>query len=78
MTIRGKIIAYLGKKEAKYGITYVMLSRVRKFSDIGIKDGISKSRLCEAIQKQGKMKRWLNEEKRLKRLSTVAYNKYLY
>ena len=49
MTIRGKIVVYLGKKEAEHGITYVILSRVRKFLDIGIKDGISKSRLCEAI-----------------------------
>ena len=63
MTIRGKIVAYLGKKEAEHGITYVMLSRVQKFSDIGIKDGISKSRLCKTIQKQGKIKRQLNEEK---------------
>ena len=77
MTIRDKIVAYLGKKEAEHGITYVMLSRVRKFLDIGIKDGIGKSRLCEAIRKQGKIKRQLNEEKQLKRLSTVTYNKYL-
>ena len=77
MTIRGKIVAYLGKKEAEHGITYAMLSRVQKFSDIGIKDGISKSRLYEAIRKQGKMKRRLNEEKRLKRLADITLNKYL-
>ena len=49
MAIRDKIVAYLGKREADHGITYIILSRVYKFSDIGIKDRISKSRLYKAI-----------------------------
>ena len=78
MTIRGKIVAYLGKREADYRIIYVILSRVQKFSDISIKDMISKSRLCKAIRKQGKIKRQLNKEKQLKRLADITSKKYFH
>ena len=76
MTIPRSIVVHLGKTEADHGITCVMFSRVRKFSDIGTKDGIDKQRLCEATRKQGKMKRRINEETRLKMLADVTLNKY--
>ena len=76
MTIPRSIVVHLDKTEADHGITYVMFSRVRKFSDIGIKDGIDKKRLCDVIRKQGKMKRRINEETRLKMLADATFNKY--
>ena len=69
------IVMHLGAKEADYRITYVMFSRVCKFSDIGIKDGIDKHRLCEAIHKQGKMRRCIAEEKQLKMLAEATLSK---
>ena len=53
-----------------------MFSRVREFSDIGIKNGIDKQRLREITCKQGKMKRRINEETRLKMLADATLNKY--
>ena len=62
MTILGKIVAHLTKYKANYSITYVMLSRVHKFSNIGLKDSIDIYRLCEVIRKQSKIKRHINEK----------------
>ena len=61
----------------EHGITYVMFSRVRKFSDIGLKDRIQRSRLCEAIRKQPKMARQIREEQRLKNLAMSTWEKYI-
>ena len=49
-------------------MTYVVLSRVTKFSNLGIKDteGISKNRLCRKICKHPKIEKHLIEEKRLR------------
>ena len=76
MTIRNKIIAYLTTKEADHEITYIMLSYVYKFSNIRIKDGVEKYRLCEIIRKQSKMKRHLQEEEYLRLLADTTLNKY--
>ena len=76
MTILCSIVVYLGTKEADYRITYVIFSRVRKFSDIGTKDGIDKYRLYNAICKQGKMKRCINEEKCLKILAQATLSNF--
>ena len=54
-----------------------MFSRVRKFSDIGLKDRIQRSRLCEAIRKQPKMARRIREEQRLKNLAMSTWEKYI-
>ena len=77
MTIKGKIVAYLSTHEAEHGVTHVMFSRVCKLSDIGLKDGIQRSRLCEAIRKQSKMNRRVREEERLKNLATSTWEKYI-
>ena len=47
----------LGDREMAHGISYVALSRVRKFTNIGLKNGITKNRLCRIIKKQAKMKK---------------------
>ena len=64
MTIRNKVIVYLMDKEREHGQTYVTLSRVTKFSNLGIKDtkGLSKNQLCKKICNHPKMKKRLQEE----------------
>ena len=76
MTIPGKMVANLTNKEAEHGLTHAMFSRVRKFSDIGLKDGIALHRLCHVIRKQSKMKKRIEEEKRLKKLADATVAKY--
>ena len=61
----------------EHGLTYVALSRVTKFSNLGIKDteGISKNRLCRKIRKHPKMEKRLIEEERLREMEqhTLKY-----
>ena len=47
----------LGDREMAHGISYVALSKVRKFTNIGLKNGITKNRLCRVIKKQAKIKK---------------------
>ena len=58
MTIPTKVVVSLMNKEREYGLTHIALSRVTKFSNLGIKDteGISKNRLCRKICNHLKMK----------------------
>jgi len=69
-----KVIVSLMDKEREYGQTYVVLSRVTKFSNLGIKDteGLSKNRLCKKIHNYPKMKKRLLEEERLKYLEEIT------
>ena len=55
----------LGKTEKEHGLTYTVLSRVTKASDIGIVGGFPKDRLIDKVSKQSKMKARIAEEKRL-------------
>ena len=55
----------LGKTEKEHGLTYTVLSRVTKASDIGIVGGFPKDRLIDKVAKQAKMKARIAEEKRL-------------
>ena len=63
--------------EKEQGLTYVALSRVTKFSNLGIKDteGISKNRLCRKIRMHPKMGKRLIEEERLREMErhTLKY-----
>ena len=63
MTIPSKMVTNLTNKEAKHGLIYIMFSRVCKFSDIGLKDGIALHHLYHIIRKQSKMKKQIEEEK---------------
>ena len=54
MTIRGKVVIDLGSRELSHGASYVALSRVTKFTNIGLKKGITMNRLCQSIKKQKK------------------------
>ena len=53
ITIKHKVVVSLIDREKENELTYyVVLSRVTKFSNLGIKDkdGISKNRLCNKIR----------------------------
>ena len=49
MLISKNLVVNIGDKELDHGSTYVALSRVTKFMFIGLKNGISKNRLCKII-----------------------------
>ena len=70
MTIKNKVVVSLTDREKEHGLTYVALSRVIKFLNLGIKDteGISKNRLCRKIRIHLKMEKYLIEEKRLRKM----------
>ena len=51
MTIPGKMVANLTNKEAKHRLIYTIFSKIHKFSDIGLKDGIALHHLCHVIRK---------------------------
>ena len=61
MTIHTKVVVCLTDKECEHRQTYIALSRVIKFSNLGIKDteGLSKNRLCKKIRNHPKMKKRL-------------------
>ena len=75
MTIKSKIVVTLTDREKEHGLKYVALSRVTKFSDIGIYDRIAKQRLCSAIKNQSKMRKRMEEEARFSRLCDLTLSK---
>ena len=66
-TIKSKVVIDLGAKEVAAGLTYVAFSRVTRFSDIGLPNGISWQRIF-AIGARLTMKRTRAEEARLDKL----------
>ena len=74
---KNEVVISLMDREKEYGLTYVALSLVTKFSNLGIKDieGISKNRLCRKIHTHTKMEKRLIEEERLRKIEqhTLKY-----
>ena len=70
MIIPTKVVVSLIDREREHGLSYVVLSRVTKFTNLGIKDmkGLSKNRLCSKICKHPKISKYLEEEDRLRYL----------
>ena len=70
MMIIYKFIVSLIAREKEYGLTYIALSRITKFWNLGIKDieGILKNRLYRKIHIHSKMEKQLIKEKRLYKL----------
>jgi hypothetical protein len=64
-TLKGKVVASLGTKEAEHGLTYTVFSRVTKASDLGIIGGFPKDRLITKVAKNSKMVPRQKEERRL-------------
>eukprot|EP00957_Ditylum_brightwellii_P210475 15365016-Ditylum_brightwellii.AAC.1 len=53
-TMTGKVSMCIGRGEKEHGLTYVAMSRVTKFGDIGLHDGITFNHLCKSIRKHKK------------------------
>ena len=51
-TIRGKVIIHLGRGEKEHVLSYVAMSRVTHFSDIGLYEGITHNCLCKLTKAQ--------------------------
>ena len=68
ITILIKVDMSLTDKEREYSLLHVALSRVTKFTNLGIKDmeGLSKNRICTKIRK------YLEEENRLWHLEQIT------
>ena len=72
-----KIVSEMTNKEMEHGSSCVTMSRVKRFTDIGIKDGIEKNHLlCVKIRKQKRMEKRMLEEKRLASLCRLTIQKY--
>ena len=73
MTISTKVVMSLTDKEREYNLTYIALSRVTKFTNLGIKDmeGLSKNRLCTKIHKYPKIKKYLGDDNKLRHLEQL-------
>ena len=74
MTIPTKVVVSLTDREREHNLSYVALSRVTKFTNLGIKDmeGLSKNRLCSKTCKHPKMSKCLEEEDRLQYLEQLT------
>ena len=70
-TIRGKVSLHLGRGEKEHGLYYVAMSWVTHFSDIGLYEGITYSRLFKSIQKHKIMTPSINAEKRFHTLLEI-------
>ena len=74
-TIKSKIVVTLTDREKERGLTHVALSRVTKFSDIGIYDKITMQRLCSVIKNQSKMRKRMEKKTILSRLCDLTLSK---
>ena len=68
MLINNNLVVNIGNKKMNHGLICKVLSRVTKFMFIGLKNSISKNRLCEIIMRHEKMKPRIEEEICLKML----------
>ena len=53
-TFFGKVVLNLGEHEKEHGLSYVAFSCATRFSDIGLKDGITETCLILKIRNQAK------------------------
>ena len=49
-TIRGNVSLHLGRGKKEHGLSYVAMSRVTYFSNIGLYEGTPYNRLCNSIK----------------------------
>eukprot|EP00978_Attheya_sp_CCMP212_P023313 scaffold71160_cov44-Attheya_sp.AAC.1 len=67
-TFTGKVVLNVSDHEREHGLTYAGFSRATGFSNIGLKDGITHTRLRYKILKQGKMPGRIKHERNLNQL----------
>ena len=70
-TIRCKVGPHLDMGEKQHGLSYVDMSRVTRFPDIGLYEGITYNHLCKSIQKHKIMTPSINAEKRFHTLLAI-------
>jgi ATP-dependent exoDNAse (exonuclease V) alpha subunit len=68
-TFIGKVVLHLTEREREHGLTYVAFSRATRFSNIGLYDGISESRLIAKVRNHSKMGARIQHERVLHQLS---------
>ena len=69
-TITGKLVADLGKCEKEHGLTYTVFTRVTRFKNLGIINGLTRTRFTSNIKAHKKVAPRRREETRLRNLST--------
>ena len=62
-TLGDTCIGELGGNERSDGMTYVIFSRVRKFSDVAIDDGLTYARLTRKVSDRASLLRRLHADK---------------
>ena len=80
-TFLEQVVLDLGKDEKEHGLAYVAFSRVIRFANIGLRNGITLDRLTRKIRNQSKMACRLTHEKCLDqnyKLTKVAMAGYTY
>ena len=64
-TFTGKVVLDVSDHEREHGLTNAAFSRATGFSNIGLKNGITDTRLRYKIRKQGKLRRRIQHERNL-------------
>ena len=73
--MKGKIVLNLGEKEDTVGLTYVAFSKAIKLQNIGIDGGFNRARIMEVISSKDSLKRRLEADARLTKLSEETIEK---
>ena len=71
MIIDGIVVVDVNIKESFHGVSHASLNRVRKFTNIGLQNGNTRSRLFRVIKKSAQIERKISKEKHL---STLCEN----
>lgn len=71
-TLKNKVVVSLTSSEREHGLTYIALSRVTKFSDIGILDGVDENRLLTKVRNHSKMAARIQAEERFCQLEVCT------
>ena len=74
-TMTGNVAVSLGKFEKEHGLSYTAFSRVTRFENFGILDGVTRQRLCEAVKGHKKVEHRVKEEARLRELCCLTIEK---
>ena len=69
---RFSLVATLGKSEMSSGLSYVVFSRVRRFSDIAIDCGLTWDRLTSKISSKKKFRERVEYEKEILVTKSIA------
>ena len=67
-TLTNKVVLSLGDIEREHGLTYTAFSRVKRFSDLGLKGGLTHNRLTLKVRQHPKMAGRMKEERRLRKI----------